>query len=192
MGHQPRHPDPEPARPDLTLALTEDEFRRWYWTLAELQSFARSVGVSASGRKADVTDRLAATLGGRAQPRATRRSTTDGITEPLTPDTMIPPNQRSTGQLRHYFEDAIGPSFRFNGHMRALLADGGVTLADAVDHWYATLGTELPTQSESLEFNRFTKAWHRANPDGSPGAARAAWARYRALPSDQRPPIAEA
>ena len=139
----------QPARPAATPNLTEDEFRRWYWTLAELRSLARTLGVSPSGRKAEVTERIAATLAGRSVPPTAPASTGDRIEEPL----------------------------------------GGVTLAEAVEHWHRTLGAELPEQSESLEFNRFTKAWHRANPGGTAGESRQAWKRHRSLPRDQRPPV---
>ncbi len=180
------------ARPALSRALGEEDFRRWYWTLEELRRFARALGVSPSGRKAEVGERIAAELSGRSQPTNVRSTTTDRLSGPLTRNTVIPPNQRATQELRRYFEGAIGKSFRFNGHMRALLGKGNVTLGEALDFWYATLGSELPDQSESLEFNRFTKAWHRAHPGGTPAQSRAAWLRYRALPADQRPPIADA
>ncbi|MEM7340559.1 MAG: DUF6434 domain-containing protein [Actinomycetota bacterium] len=180
------------ARPAPSAALSEHEFRRWYWTLEELKTLARALGVATSGRKADVTERIAAALAGRRQPSTTRATTEDVIGSTLSAATAIPPKQRATQELRRWFQAEIGPSFRFDGHMRAFLADGGGTLGDAVDHWHATRGVELPTQSDSLEFNRFTKAWHRAHPSGSADEARAAWARYRALPTDQRPPVADA
>ncbi|MGE0323714.1 MAG: DUF6434 domain-containing protein [Polyangiaceae bacterium] len=179
-------------RPRLSRSLREQDFRRWYWTLEELRRFARTLGVSASGPKADVAERIAAALSGRRQPASVRSATADQLCGALSPSTLIPPNQRATQELRRYFEAKIGKSFRFNGHMRALLGRGNVTLEEAVAFWHATVNTELPPQSESLEFNRFTKAWHRAHPDGTPGEARAAWLRYRALPADERPPVAEA
>lgn len=182
----------EGARPALCRSLDERDFRRWYWTLEELRRFARTLGLSASGSKAEVADRIAAALSGRSQPTRARSSTTNQMSGALTRGTLIPPDQRATQDLRRYFESEIGRSFRFNGHMRALLRRGGVTLGDAIDYWYATLNSELPAQSESLEYNRFTKAWHRAHPKGTPADSRAAWLRYRALPADQRPPIADA
>lgn len=181
-------------RPELTADLTESEFRRWYWTLAELQPFARSLGVSATGVKPDVADRIAAALGGREIPTPPRRKRSTGpqLRGPLDRSTIIPEGQRSTKVLREFFEAEIGPSFRFNGHMRPFLAAGGATLGEAIDHWYRTVGTELPPQSASLEFNRFTRAWHAANPDGTADACRAAWLAHRSLPVDERPPIGPA
>lgn len=179
-------------RPPLDQAMPEQEFRRWYWTMAELQPFARRLGVRASGPKADLTERIAAHLAGR--PHARRSSVTPTasgpqLTGPVTMATKIPPGQRSTEELRSFFVAQIGPSFTFNGHMRAFLRAGDATLGDAVEHWYRTVGAPLPTQSESLEFNRFTRAWHASHPNGTAAECRQAWAAHRALPVDERPPV---
>ena len=175
-------------RPLLDPAMSDHDFTRWYWTMAELQPFARSIGVAASGRKADVTARIAAQLAGRPQPKVPARRSARGpqLSGDLTRATVIPAGQRSTTALREFFVAEIGPSFRFNGHMRSFLLAGEATLGDAIDHWHATVGTPLPDQSESLEFNRFTQAWHRANPNGSAAECRAAWAVHRSTPADER------
>lgn len=175
-------------RPLLDSEIAEADFLNWYWTMAELQPFARSLDVSASGSKAVITERIAAALGGRAQPlRGAARAGAQQLEGPISRSTVIPRGQRSTVALREFFEAEIGLTFRFNGHMRTFLSQGGATLGDAVAHWHATVGTPLPKQSESLEFNQFTKDWHRKHPNGSATECRAAWATYRALPKDQRP-----
>jgi hypothetical protein len=181
-------------RPLLTPNLTEQEFGRWYWTLAELQSFARSVGVPASGVKPDVSARIAAHLSGRPAPSSPARvADTPQLAGPLDRTTVIPAGQKSTRHLREFFEREIGPSFRFDGHMRPFLKhSNGATLGDAIEHWYSTRDVPLPRQSASLEFNAFTKEWHRHHPTGSADDCRAAWQRYRSLPVDQRPPVREA
>lgn len=170
--------------------MTAQEFGRWYWTMAELQPFARHLGVSAAGPKADLTSRISARLAGRPAPETSRRRpSTAQLVGPLTLSTMIPKGQRSTEELRSFFIAAIGPGFRFNGHMRAFLLAGGATLGEAVEHWHRTVGSPLPAQSESLEFNRFTRAWHAANPTGTTAQCREAWTAHRALPADRRPAI---
>lgn len=157
---------------------------RWYWTMAEIQPFAEELGVSASGPKAALIERVAAKLGGRQVPVSTNRKpkpVVDAIVDP-TQATVIPKGQRSTEPLRQFFQTEIGPAFKFNGHMRAFLLEGDATLGEAIDHWYQTVGTPLPKQSESLEFNRFTKEWHVANPGGTAKQCRQAWADFRARP----------
>ena len=73
-------------RPLLTPELTGAEFARWYWTLAELQPFARTLEVSASGRKADVTARIIAVLDGTAPPRTHRAITSDNLPAETRPE----------------------------------------------------------------------------------------------------------
>lgn len=173
--------------------MAEAEFRRWYWTMAELQPFARRLGVAARGPKLDLVERIAARLAGREITEQTPvRSAGPQLRGPLDRATVIPPGQRSTSVLRAFFEAEIGPSFRFDGHMRAFLADGGATLGDAIAHWHTTRGTPMPNTPASLEFNAFTKEWHRQHPDGTADACRAAWQRYRNQPRDRRPPVADA
>lgn len=163
------------------------EFRRWYWTMAELQPFARQLGIPAAGPKAALMDRISARLSGIPLP-TDDRPTAGGqqLSGPLTRETVIPPGQRSTQALRSFFEQEIGSGFTFNGHLRAFVRVGGATLGDAIEHWHETLGSPLPEQSKSLEFNRFTKAWHIDNPDGTAAECRAAWARHRSVPVDER------
>ncbi len=183
-----------PERPELHSGLRESEFSRWYWTMAELQPFARSLGLSASGRKQLVSSRIACCLSGLPQPEEEPLpKTTDSLPANLDLETVIPTGQRSTQALRQFFAGYIGDSFSFNGHMRHFLRDSdGATLADAIEHWYDTRGLELPQQSASLEFNAFTKEWHQVNTAGTATEARVAWHRFRSLPVDQRPPPGQA
>ncbi len=182
------------GRPVLSDSLDEAEFRRWYYTMAELQPFARHVGLSAAGPKAELNDRISAFLGGRPIPTKTRKRTnTPQLDGELDRSTVIPNGQRSTAHLRAFFEAEIGTAFRFDGHMRKFLAESnGSTLGDAIDHWHETRGKELPTKPKSLEFNAFTKQWHRHHPNGSATECRAAWDRFRSLPVDERPSVADA
>lgn len=60
------------SRPALTPELTGAELLRWYWTLAELSTLARDMGLSAGGGKVAVTARLAAALDGLPNRRPRR------------------------------------------------------------------------------------------------------------------------
>ncbi len=181
-------------RPALSQELTAAEFGRWYWTLAELQAFARSVGIRATGLKPDLAARITAHLAGSEPPTVPPRPRpTPQLSGPLDRETVIPAGQKSTRHLREFFESELGTTFRFDGHMRAFLkSSDGATLGDAIAHWHETRGRPLPQQSSSLEFNAFTKEWHRVHPSSTAAECRAAWRRYRALPVDQRPAVEDA
>lgn len=45
-------------RPKLTKTLNVDEFSDFYWLKEELQSFCRNNGISASGSKIELSERI--------------------------------------------------------------------------------------------------------------------------------------
>ncbi|MGW7437012.1 DUF6434 domain-containing protein [Streptomyces sp. NPDC054849] len=179
------------SRPALTRALTGTELLRWYWTLAELSTLAREMGLSAGGGKAAVTARLAAALDGLAAPPGAAspapRRAGRGLAAPVDGTTVIPQGQRCSQVLREYFVREIGPRFHFDAFMREYIAQrAGHTLAEGVAHWYATRAQAAEPQEvgAQFEFNRFLRAWHARHPDGARSQALAAWQAHRARPRD--------
>jgi SAP domain-containing new25 len=61
-------------RPPLSPSLDAVEFRRWYWLKQELVDFAKQEGLSASGDKPNLANRIALFLGG-AEPHAASANT---------------------------------------------------------------------------------------------------------------------
>ncbi len=176
------------TRPPVAAVRTGSELRRWYWLRAELAELAGQLGVSRSGSKAELLERVAAVLDGGV-PRAPVPRRTGGrqLGEPVGPGTVIPPGQRCSQVLRRFFTAQIGPHFRFDEHMREFVARGaGRTLADAVEHWYRTRDAPSAPIGEQFEYNRFTRGWFAEQPGGTAAECREAWQRYRALPVDRR------
>ncbi len=174
----------DPTRPDLELVLSGAELQRWYWTKRELEAKARDLGVSRAGSKLALLARLCSALDGEPPPaEAPRRAPAAQVTGPLTPDTVIPEGQRCTQHLRRFFEEAIGPQFHFDGHMRRFVHDSaGRTLADAVDHWHRTRAGGRAPIDPQFEFNRFTRGWSDAHPGGARSELLAAWELHRSRP----------
>jgi hypothetical protein len=182
--------DAQPQRPTLAPTLSGTELTRWYWLTSELVGLARLLGVSTGGSKQELTNRLAATLDGQAPlpHRHATGATGDQLSGEVSASTIIPPGQRSSQELRAWFRACIGPSFRFDRHMREFIqsADGTTTLGDAVRHWEATRGGPATAIDPQFEFNRFTRAWWQSNPSGQRGELLAQWAIYRSRPVDAR------
>lgn len=176
-----------PSRPALSPEMDAAEFSRWYWTVAELRPFAQTLGVSSAGVKAELSARIAAALRGDAPTVAPASPARQRLTPPLTRATVIPAGVVLSRELRDWFVAEIGPQFHSDQHMRDFLRTGaGRTLGDAVDHWYATRDAPRPEIGAQFELNRFTREWRSANPGGSREELLAAWAQYRATPSDLR------
>ncbi|MFE1409647.1 DUF6434 domain-containing protein [Streptomyces sp. NPDC058746] len=185
----------EESRPALTPQLSGAELRRWYWTLAELSTLAREMGLSAGGGKVAVTARLAAALDGLPAPaaapaapaRPAARRTARQLAAPVDGGTVIPPGQRCSQVLREYFTREIGPGFHFDAFMRDYVTqNAGRTLADAVAHWHDTRARAAEPQevAAQFEFNRFLRAWHADHPGGTRAEALDAWKAHRARPRD--------
>lgn len=178
-----------PQRPALKSALKSADFSRWYWLKTELADFARSQGISASGGKEQIAQRITALLDGRPQPSkpAAQRSTTQ-LTGSLSPDTTIPKGQRCSQLLRAWFTEQLGSGFHFDVHMRAFFAaaDGTSTLAGALAHWHGSRSAAAPDIGRQFELNQFTRAWFAGHPDGTRGQMHAAWRVHRSLPKDLR------
>ncbi len=182
--------DAQTQRPNLAPTLTGTELLRWYWLKSELISLARLLDLATSGSKEDLTTRLAAVLDGHPPPPSSRAAGALGgqLSGDLSASTVIPPGQRSSQELRSWFQAHIGPSFRFDRHMRDFIqsADGTTTLGDAVKHWKSTRIERVTVIDPQFEFNRFTRAWHATNPSGTRAELLADWKHYRSLPIEAR------
>jgi hypothetical protein len=177
-------------RPPLAPGLSGAELLRWYWLKDELVGLARQLGISAAGSKPELTQRLIAALDGEPVPTPTRRRASPPsaqLSGPLGPDTVIPPGQRCSQELRAFFAQHVGRTFRFDAAMRDFIAAGaGRTLGDAVEHWHATRSSPPPPIGQQFELNRFLHDWYAADHSGGRAEAIAAWQAHRSLPVDAR------
>lgn len=184
-------PIPTPSRrPDLTADLSPEEFSRWYWLRDELAEFARSLGLRAAGGKQQIAARIVAHLSGVVAPPepVLLRSSTPQLAGPLDEQTVIPAGQRSSQVLRAWFAEQVGPSFAFDGPLRAFISDGDgtATLGDALEFYRTTRGRGPEHISAQFELNRFSRAWHAAHPEGDRRSMLDDRARYRNTPADER------
>jgi len=65
-------------------------------------------------------------------------------------------------------------------------ADGTQTLSGAAEHWHRTRDSTPQAIGAQFEYNRFTRVWHTANPQGARDDLLAAWRLYRSRPVDER------
>lgn len=183
-------------RPELGAGLEPGEFDRWYWTVADLRTGAHALGVSTTGRKADLSARVRAALAGEVLPTVRPLVGRDGLTGDLTLDTQFAPPQRMTRRLRAFMEEHCGTGFRFDRHMRAFFAgssdasscasDSGPddlpTLGDAVALWFRTRDEPAAGIDEQFEYNRFVRRHRDDHPDATHAQVVAAWHRHRSRP----------
>lgn len=171
------------ARPEPDEVSDEATLRRWYWLRAELAQMAKHRGVSTSGGKTQLTDRLADHFAGRAHaPAASSPARQDRLPPMLTAATRIEPGQRCTQRLREWCTAQVGSGFAFTGPVRAAVDRGDTTLGEVVELWRATRHARTTQIGPQFELNRFARAWHADNPDGAHAAMLSAWHIHRNTP----------
>ena len=174
--------------PDVDEVAHPEDIIDWYWSRQQLDAIARRLGVPRNGSKQDVTDRLVGHLGGKPLAPSTRRHPAGPrlTKSDITPDLPIPPGQRMDASLRAWMIDQVGPSFRFDGHMRDFIrrADGA-TFGDLVGHWWSTRDITRPISAQ-FEYNSFVREFHGSHPGASLADVASAWHVHVATPVSQR------
>ena len=189
------------SRPALQEGLSAEDFRHFYWRKDELKPFCRQKGISLTGSKADIVGRVEKYLETgvveKRKPvkqvsRSSARSRAEGL-EPLTLDTLIPPDYTSSQEARAFFESAIGPRFHFTIRLMKFCRENpGKTYGDAVKEWYAEREEKKRGKVEmgislACEYNRFVREYLAANDGKTLMDAAGAWNTYKTLPRDRKP-----
>jgi hypothetical protein len=166
--------------------LSEAEFRRWYYTVAQLRAMAKSMGIATTGTKGVLTERIAAALAGRPLPAEPRQRRTR-IPEPLSDDSTIPAGVILDRRVRDWFVTRLGPQFHSDHHLRTFLRENpGATLGDAAAYWQATRAAPREPIAAQFEYNRFVRRWRADHPGASHDDLVQAWHEHRAKPADER------
>lgn len=174
-------------RPRLTRRLSAAEFARWYWLKTELVAFCRTLKVSGSGSKPELSARIRAALDGRALPTRAPRRPRARMPEAFTTATLIEAGWSCNPQLGQFFRAQCGPAFRFNAAVREFIHTmAGQPLSAAIACYHASVAPGAPRQAlaPQLEYNRHTRDYYREFPGASSREVIAAWREKRAKPNN--------
>ncbi|RDW20239.1 cytoplasmic protein [Oceanobacillus arenosus] len=181
---------------NLTKNISIDKFRDFYWLKEELQSFCRENGISASGSKLEIADRIEVYLltGEIKNPsrKAARAGKTGKQTE-LSLDTVITENHRCSQEVRAFFQSVI-PKFHFSTYIQDYFKNNtGKTYRDAVDAWYEEEKRKKdPTYKKKIapqfEYNQFIRDFFAdsKNIGKNREEAISAWKEIKQLPGSNK------
>lgn len=181
-------------RPDPYLVKAPAELKRWYWTKAELTDLARYHGLTRSGSKFEVLDRIATFLETGEIPEkrtasSKQMSKFDWGHTPLALTTTITDNYRNTQNVRAFFQVHIGPSFQFTiAFMEWMKNSAGRPLSEAVTEYERQVQDSLdPSKQTTIkphnQYNRYMRDFIADNPSASISDARKAWNNKRKFPT---------
>jgi hypothetical protein len=152
-------------RPNLTKDVNVKSFKEYYWLKEELQSFCRANGISASGSKIEISNRIETFLQTGEIDRPTRKSKENKKMEPqvdLSLDTVITENHRCSQNVRAFFKTVI-PKFHFSTYIQNYFKNNvGNTYRDVVEAWYEEEERKKdPSYKNSIapqfEYNQFIR-----------------------------------
>lgn len=125
-------------RPPLTKNIHLEEFKQYYWLKKELQAFCKNHGLSPTGSKEEITERIDEFLrtGTIIKPTRTLSRQNDKNIE-LSLETVINENHRCSQEVRAFFKSIIGPTFHFSTYIQKFFKENiGKTYREAVEAWY--------------------------------------------------------
>ncbi|MFC7688168.1 DUF6434 domain-containing protein [Ureibacillus sp. GCM10028918] len=179
-------------RPHLTKEINIQSFKDFYWLKEELQTFCRENGLSPSGSKIEISDRIETFLQTGEIKKPDRKSGINKKLEPqanLSLDTVITENHRCSQDVRAFFKTVI-PNFHFSTYIQNYFKNNvGKTYRDVVDAWFEEVERmKDPSFKKNIapqfEYNRFIRDFF-ADPENqtkSREEAIEAWNAIKKLP----------
>ncbi|QGH33889.1 cytoplasmic protein [Gracilibacillus salitolerans] len=183
-------------RPNLSKDISIQSFKDFYWLKVELQTFCRENGISTSGSKVEISDRVESFLrtGEIKKPIKTSKLSRQ-IETPidLSLDTVITENHRCSQDVRAFFKTLI-PKFHFSTYIQNYFKNNvGKSYRDVVDAWYEEEERKKdPTYKKKIapqfEYNQFIRDFF-ADPNNqgkSRKEAIEAWSKIKKIPGSNK------
>ncbi len=159
-------------RPSFEEIKSFEEFSKYYWYREELQKICRSLGIDASGMKAELNHNIKEYFNGNIihpevsdrRTRAAKNSTKSAIPTPLTPQmSLLECNFCFSQRFRDFFSEQTGiKNFKFNVDMVATARkvketkDASFTLGDLLDVCCGKK-TYAKYDKSALQWNKFVQ-----------------------------------
>ncbi|MHA7130711.1 DUF6434 domain-containing protein [Algoriphagus namhaensis] len=151
-------------RPKFSEMKTGQEFKSWYWLKSELVDICKKLGLSYTGGKFELRDRIAHELDhpGTPFPKKPKKATTSKFNwarEKLTLETVLTDNVSFGPNFRNFMKSQVGDHFYCHSDfMDWANLNPGKTLADAVDEW-----NKLEKRKEDPNFKRVIRPHNMFN-----------------------------
>jgi len=180
-------------RPRLNDKTDSEEFINFYWLKEELFSFCKDLGLSASGSKNDMTQRIYEYLktGKIVTPTKKKKNKIQTINTPLSPDSEIPGEYTNDERHRAFFKSEIGDHFKFNvPFMNWMKTNSGKTYKEAIFEWNRIITEKKRGQKTEIasqfQYNQYTRDFFKANPEAKKSDAIKCWKFKKSFPGHNR------
>ncbi|MFD1608842.1 DUF6434 domain-containing protein [Oceanobacillus luteolus] len=183
-------------RPNLTKDISMKDFDEYYWLKKELQTFCRNNGLSTTGSKTELFDRIKTYLltGEIVKPNRNRKVNKKIDTDSeLSLETVITENHRCSQDVRAFFKTVI-PKFHFSTYIQNYFKNNiGKTYRDALNAWYEEEERKKDPAYEKViapqfEYNQFIRDFFAdpKNQGKKRDEAIKAWNKIKKLPGSNQ------
>ena len=128
-------------KPKLDINMNIQDLSEFYWMKAELQEFCRRLGLSTSGGKIEIRQRIEHFLrtGKRENISARPKGNSSASPSPKGPfnmNTRVRGNFRCTREIRNFFEAEVDRKFHFSVALQKFIKfNPGITFQQITDEW---------------------------------------------------------
>ncbi len=183
-----------PQRTELNQNPDSATFRSFYYLKAELADFCRANGLSASGSKQDLTERVAYFLDtGEAlpvQPANKPKSSARQAAVALTEEALIEEGFVCSQRHRAFFQEKIGKGFSFNvAFQQWLKGNPGKTYGQAVTAYHALRAEKKKGKTaidKQFAYNTYIRDFFADNKGKTLAQAILCWQYKKSLPGHNR------
>ena len=160
-------------RPSLNKEISIKDFKDFYRLKSELIDFCREIGISSSGGKIEIANRISEYL---ETGKVTKKATTKKIklpkaTQPITNETVIGIEYRTYNEKKEFLKSKIGNKFHFTTHLLDYFKEnsGKKTYNDLVQEWYKEQKLKKDPNfvkkiAPQFEYNTYIRDFLKDNP----------------------------
>jgi regulator of sigma D len=182
-------------RPVLNNKISVNDFKDFYWLKSELMNFCQEIGISSSGGKIEIANRITEYLETGKAPKTKTKKTKKlpQPTHPITKETIIGIEYRSYKEKKEFFQSVIGNNFTFTVHLLDYFKQnaGKKTYSDVIKEWHKEQELKKDPNfvkeiAPQFEYNIYIREFLNDNPDKSKNDAIKYWKIKRAKRGDNK------
>jgi len=182
-------------RPNLNKEISIKDFKDFYWLKSELISFCREIGLSSSGGKIEIANRISKYLetGKITKKATTKKPKLPKATQPITNGTVIGIEYRTYKEKKEFLKSVIGNQFHFTINLLDYFKKntGKRTYGDLIKEWYKeqelkkdpNFAKEIAPQ---FEYNTYIRDFMKNNPNKTRNDAIKYWKIKKSKPGNNK------
>ena len=182
-------------RPILDKKINTKDFNDFYWLKSELMNFCREIGISSSGGKIEIANRISDYLetGKITKKASTKKPKLPKATQPITNETVIGIEYRTYKEKKVFLKSVIGNKFHFTINLLDYFKKntGKRTYGDLIKEWYKEQELKKDPNfvkeiAPQFEYNTYIRDFMKDNPNKTRNDAIKYWKIKKSKPGNNK------